>query len=54
MTFYLIPEITLGLLVLTGGYLYAVSPLNPDRAEPVAWPRIAAPSTRPLGCRLVA
>ena len=42
MTFYLIPEITLGLLVLTGGYLYAVSPLNPDRAEPVAWPRIAA------------
>ena len=42
MTFYFIPEITLGLLVLTGAYLYAVSPLNPDRVEPVAWPRIAA------------
>ncbi len=42
MTFYLIPEITLGVLVLTGGYLYAVSPWNPDRVAPVAWPRIAA------------
>ena len=42
MTFYLIPEITLGLLVLTGGYLYAVSPWNPDRVARVPWPRIAA------------
>ena len=42
MTFYLIPEITLGVLVLTFSYLYAVSPWNPDRIERVARPRIAA------------
>lgn len=31
MTFYLIPEITLGVVVLVGAYAYAVSPWNPDR-----------------------
>ena len=31
MTFYLVPEITLGVVVLVGAYGYAVSPWNPDR-----------------------
>ncbi len=40
--FYLIPEVTVGMLVLVGAYAYAVSPLNPDRpARPPGW-RIAA------------
>ncbi|MBM4435684.1 MAG: cytochrome c oxidase assembly protein [Actinobacteria bacterium] len=31
LQFRLVPEITLGLLVLVGCYVYALSPLNPDR-----------------------
>ena len=36
MTFYLIPEITLGTAVVLATYLYAISPWNPDRPAPVA------------------
>jgi len=42
VTFYLVPEITLGVLVLAGGYVYAVSPWNPDRVARVSWPRVIA------------
>ncbi len=35
MTFYLVPEITLGVVVLAGAYIYAVSPWNPERPGPV-------------------
>ncbi len=40
--FYLIPEVAVGMLVLTGAYAYAVSPLNPDRPARLPGWRIVA------------
>jgi putative membrane protein len=36
MTFYLVPQITLGTGIILATYLYAISPWNPDRPAPVA------------------
>jgi putative membrane protein len=40
--FHFVPEITVGVVVLVGGYLYAVSPLNPEQRARVGRWRIAA------------
>ena len=36
MTFYLVPELTLGTGVILATYLYAIGPWNPDRPDPVS------------------